>query len=130
MSERHSGEAGTGAGNEVDSPIVRLKSSSFGDLCSTSSFQDSGYSELLKSCSFDNTDKELFGKKERGSTLIHEYPETSSLALTHSLESPTQRKRFVFLRKENDKTPDLCETPKVSGKKHLLRRRLDISFSL
>ncbi|XP_040117632.1 LOW QUALITY PROTEIN: F-box only protein 43 [Oryx dammah] len=130
MSERHSGEAGTGAGNEVDSPIVRLKSSSFGDLCSTSSFQDSGYSELLKSCSSDNTDKELFGKKERGSTLIHEYPETSSLALTHSLESPTQRKRFVFLRKENEKTPDLCETPKVSGKKHLLRRRLDISFSL
>ncbi|XP_055402505.1 F-box only protein 43 [Bubalus kerabau] len=130
MSERHSGEAGTGAGNEVDSPIVRVKSSSFGDLCSTSSFQDSGYSELLKSCSFDNTDKEFFGKKERGSTLIHEYPETSSLALTHSLESPTQRKRFVFLRKENDKTPELCETPKVSGKKHLPRRRLDISFSL
>uniref|UniRef100_A0AAA9SMV1 F-box only protein 43 n=2 Tax=Bos taurus TaxID=9913 RepID=A0AAA9SMV1_BOVIN len=130
MSERHSGEAGTGAGNEVDSPIVRVKSSSFGDLCSTSSFQDSGYSELLKSCSFDNTDKELFGKKERGSTLIHEYPETSSLALTYSLESPIQRKRFVFLRKENDKTPELCETPKVSRKKHLLRRRLDISFSL
>ena len=25
MSERHSGEAGTGAGNEVDSPIVRVK---------------------------------------------------------------------------------------------------------
>ncbi|XP_065758659.1 F-box only protein 43 [Muntiacus reevesi] len=130
MSERHSGQAGAGAGNEVDSPVVRVKSSSFGDLCSTSSFQDSGYSELLKSCSFDNTDKELFGKKERGSTLIHEHPETSSLALTHSLESPTQRKRFVFLRKENDKTPELCETPKVSGKKHLLRRRLDISFSL
>ncbi|XP_070658951.1 F-box only protein 43 isoform X1 [Bos indicus] len=130
MSERHSGGAGTGAGNEVDSPIVRVKSSSFGDLCSTSSFQDSGYSELLKSCSFDNTDKELFGKKERGSRLIHEYPETSSLALTYSLESPIQRKRFVFLRKENDKTPELCETPKVSRKKHLLRRRLDISFSL
>ena len=130
MSERHSGQAGAGAGNEVDSPVVRVKSSSFGDLCSTSSFQDSGYSELLKSCSFDNTDKELFGKKERGSTLIHEHPETSSLALTHSLESPTQIKRFVFLRKENDKTPELCETPKVSGKKHLLRRRLDISFSL
>nr|XP_020770293.1 F-box only protein 43 [Odocoileus virginianus texanus] len=130
MSERHSGQAGAGAGNEVDSPIVRVKSSSFGDLYSTSSFQDSGYSELLKSCSFDNTDKELFGKKERGSALIHEHPKTSSLALTHSLESPTQRKRFVFLRKENDKTPELCETPKVSGKKHLLRRRLDISFSL
>lgn len=66
MSERHSGEAGTGAGNEVDSPIAQLKSSSFGDLCSTS-FQDSGYSELVKIAgSFDNTDKELFGKKERG----------------------------------------------------------------
>ncbi|NIG58723.1 F-box only protein 43 [Pontoporia blainvillei] len=130
MSERHSGQAGTAARNEVDSPIVNIKLSSFGDFCSTSSFQDSGYSELLKSCSFDNTDKESFGKKERGSTLIHEHPETSSLALTHSLESPTQRKRFVFPRKEKDKTPDLCETPKVSGKKFLLRRRLDVSFSL
>ncbi|XP_006192876.1 F-box only protein 43 [Camelus ferus] len=129
MSERHSGQAGTGAGNEVDSPIVNVKDSSSGDLCSICSFQDSGYSELLKSCSFDNTDKEFFGKKEKGSTLIHEHPETSSLALTPNLESPTQKVRFVFPRKEKDKTPELCETPKVSGKKFLLRRRLDISFS-
>ncbi|EPY74834.1 F-box only protein 43 [Camelus ferus] len=92
MSERHSGQAGTGAGNEVDSPIVNVKDSSSGDLCSICSFQDSGYSELLKSCSFDNTDKEFFGKKEKGSTLIHEHPETSSLALTPNLESPTQKK--------------------------------------
>uniref|UniRef100_A0A452S5R3 F-box only protein 43 n=1 Tax=Ursus americanus TaxID=9643 RepID=A0A452S5R3_URSAM len=68
--------------------------------------------------------------KGKGPTLIHEYPETSDLGLTHPSESLTQKKRFVFSRKENDKTPELCETPKVSGKKCLLRRRLDISFSL
>ncbi|KAF6323292.1 F-box protein 43 [Rhinolophus ferrumequinum] len=130
MSERHSDHAQTGAGNEVDSPTVNFKYSSFRDLCSTSSFQDSGYSDLLKSCSFDNTDKEFFGKEEKGPTLNYEHPETSSLGLTHPLESPSQKKRFVFPRKEKDKTLELCETPKVGGKKFLLRRRLDISFSL
>ncbi|KAF5915195.1 hypothetical protein HPG69_011658 [Diceros bicornis minor] len=130
MSESHSGQACTGAGNEVDSPTVDFKYSSFRDFCSTSSFQDSGYKELLKSCSFDNTDKEFFGKTEKGPTLNYEHPETSNLGLTHPLESPTQKKRFVFPRKEKNKTPELCETPKVSGKKFLLRRRLDISFSL
>uniref|UniRef100_A0A8C3WQM0 F-box only protein 43 n=1 Tax=Catagonus wagneri TaxID=51154 RepID=A0A8C3WQM0_9CETA len=130
MSERHSGQAVVGAGDEEGSPTAKAKYSSFGDFCSTSSFQDSGYSELLKSCSFDNTDKEFFGKKERSSTLIHEHPETSSLALTDSLESPIQKERFVFPKKEKDKTPELCETPKISGKTFLPRRRLDISFSL
>nr|XP_035928636.1 F-box only protein 43 [Halichoerus grypus] len=129
MSERHSSQACTGAENEVDSPTVNFKSSSFRDFCSTSSFQDSGYNELLQPCNFGSTDKEFFGKKEKGPTLIHEHPETSNLGLTHPLESPAQKKRFVFSRNENDKTPELCETPKVSGKKFLLRRRLDISFS-
>ncbi|XP_070078507.1 regulator of G-protein signaling 22 isoform X4 [Equus caballus] len=130
MSERHSGQACTAAGNEVDSPTVNFKYSSFRDFCSTSSSQDSGYSELLKSCSFDNTEKEYFGKKEKGPTLSYEHPETSNLDLTHPLESPTQKERFVFPRKEKDKTPELCETPKISGKKLLPRRRLTISFSL
>ncbi|XP_072630127.1 F-box only protein 43 isoform X1 [Canis lupus baileyi] len=130
MSERHSNQACTGAENEVDSPTVNFKYSSFRDFCSTSSFQDSGYNELLQPCNFDNTDKEFFGKKEKGLTLTHEHPETPNLGLTHPLESPTQKKRLVFSRKEHDKTPELCETPKVSGKKFLLRRRLDISFSL
>uniref|UniRef100_A0A8D1MX98 F-box only protein 43 n=1 Tax=Sus scrofa TaxID=9823 RepID=A0A8D1MX98_PIG len=130
MSGRHSGQAVAGAGNEEGSPTVNVKYSSFGDFCSTSSFQDSGYSELLKSCSFENTDKEFFGKKARSSTLIHEHPETSSLALTHSLESPIQQERFVFPKEEKDKTPELCETPKISGRTFLPRRRLDISFSL
>ncbi|EFB26007.1 hypothetical protein PANDA_001871, partial [Ailuropoda melanoleuca] len=129
MSERRSSHAYTGVKNEVDSP-VDFKYSSFSGFCSTSSFQDSGYNELLQPCNFDNTDQEFFGKKGKGPTLIREYPETSDLGLTHPSESLTQKKRFVFSRKENDKTPELCETPKVSGKKCLLRRRLDISFSL
>ncbi|XP_032714481.1 F-box only protein 43 isoform X1 [Lontra canadensis] len=130
MSERRSSQACRGAGNEVDRPAVNFEHSSFRDFCSTSSFQDSGYNELLQPCNFDNTDEEFFGEKEKGPTLIHEHPEISNLGLTHTLESPTQKKRFFFSRKENDKTPELCETPKVSGKKCLLRRRLDISFSL
>ncbi|KAL4842615.1 hypothetical protein H8958_014539 [Nasalis larvatus] len=130
MSQKHSGQAGTEAGNGVDSPpIVNSKYSTFRDFCSTSSFQDSGYNEL-KSCSFDNTDKEYLGKKEKCPTLLHEHPETSGLGLTHSLESPTQKKKFILPRKENDKTPELCETPKISGKKCLPRRRLHVSFSL
>ncbi|XP_066228574.1 F-box only protein 43 [Saccopteryx leptura] len=130
MSERHSGQAETGAVNEMDSPTVNSKYSSFGDFCSTSSSQDSGYSESLNSCSFDNTDKEFFGKKGEGPTLNCVHPETSTLSLSHPLETPTQKQRLVFLRKEMDKTPDLYETPKLSGKKCLLRRRLDVSFSL
>lgn len=70
MSERHSGGSWHWSRNEVDSPIVRLKSSSFGDLCSTSSFQDSGYSELLKSCSFDNTGKKNYLERKKEAQLI------------------------------------------------------------
>ncbi|XP_037658976.1 F-box only protein 43 [Choloepus didactylus] len=130
MSERHSVQVSSETGNEVESPTVNFKYSSFRDFCSTSSFQDSGYSELLKSCNSDNMEKEFFGKKEKGPTLIHKHPEASSLDLPHPLESPTQKKRFVFPRKENAKSPELCETPKVSGKKFLLRRRLNLSFPL
>ncbi|XP_011515294.1 F-box only protein 43 isoform X3 [Homo sapiens] len=130
MSQRHSGQAGTEAGNGADSPpIVNSKYSTFRDFCSTSSFQDSGYNEL-KSCSFDNIDKEYLGKKEKGPTLLYEHPETSGLGLTHPLESPTQKKKCILPRKEKDKTPELCETPKISGKKCLPRRRLNVSFAL
>ncbi|XP_032103993.1 F-box only protein 43 isoform X2 [Sapajus apella] len=129
MAQRHSGQASTEAGNGVDCPpIVTSKYSTFRD-CSTSSLQDSGYSEL-KSCTFDNTDRDYLGKKEKGPTLLHEHPEASSLDLTHPLESPTQKKKFILLRKEKDKTPELCETPKISDKKCLPRRRLNLSFSL
>uniref|UniRef100_A0A667HPN8 F-box only protein 43 n=1 Tax=Lynx canadensis TaxID=61383 RepID=A0A667HPN8_LYNCA len=129
MSERHLGQTCPGAENEVDSP-VNFTYSSFRGYCSTSSFQDSGYNELLQPCNDENTGKELFGKKGKGPPLIHEHPETSDLGLTHPLESPTQKKRGVFSRKEKEKSPELCETPKLSGKKFLQRRRLDISFSL
>ncbi|XP_008063859.1 LOW QUALITY PROTEIN: F-box only protein 43 [Carlito syrichta] len=128
MSQKHSGQTHTGAGNEVDSPTVNSSYSCFRDFCSTSSVQDSGYNDL-NSCSFDNTDDEFFRKKEKSPTLIHEHPETSSPGLTHPIKSPTQKK-FVFPWKEKDKTAELCETPKVSGKKCLLRRRLNLSFSL
>ncbi|XP_012311249.2 F-box only protein 43 isoform X1 [Aotus nancymaae] len=130
MSQRHSGQASTEAGNGVDCPpIVNSKFSTFRDCCSTSSLQDSGYSEL-KSCSFDNTGKDYLGKKEKGPALLHEHPETSSLDLTHPLESPTQKNKFILLRKEKDKTPELWETPKITDKKCLPRRRLNLSFSL
>ncbi|XP_045310026.1 F-box only protein 43 isoform X2 [Leopardus geoffroyi] len=132
MSERHLGQTCPGAENEVDSPVSFMYSS-FRGYCSTSSFQDSGYNELLQPCNDENTGEELFGKKGKGPPLIHEHPETSDLGLTHlthPLESPTQKKRGVFSRKEKEKSPELCETPKLSGKKFLQRRRLDISFSL
>ncbi|XP_021118354.1 regulator of G-protein signaling 22 isoform X11 [Heterocephalus glaber] len=127
MSQRHS--ASPGGGSEASSP-VQFKYSSLRDFCSTSSFKDSGHHELSKFCSFDNTDKEFFGKQEKDPMLIHKHPEISDLGSIHSLESPTQRNKFVFPRKEKDKTPELCETPKIGGKKSLLRRRLDVSFSL
>ncbi|KAM4865211.1 F-box only protein 43 isoform 2-T4 [Thomomys bottae] len=126
MLQRHSGQDSPGTGSKVESPTVNIKCSRLGELC-TSSFQDSGHHELLKSYSFDNT---LFiEKKEEDPNLIHEQLKTSILGLTNPFESPTQKK-FVFPKKENDTTPELCETPKVSGKKYLLRRRLDVSFSL
>ncbi|XP_048214658.1 F-box only protein 43 isoform X2 [Perognathus longimembris pacificus] len=127
MLQRHSGQDSPGTGSKVGSPTVNIKCSGLGEL-STSSFQDSGHHELLKSYSFGNT---LFiEKKEEDPTLIHEQLKTSILGLTNPFDSPTGRKKFVFPRKENGATPELCETPKVSGKKCLLRRRLDVSFSI
>uniref|UniRef100_A0A8C8ZE54 F-box only protein 43 n=1 Tax=Prolemur simus TaxID=1328070 RepID=A0A8C8ZE54_PROSS len=126
MSQRHSGHASPGAGNEVDSPTVNFKYCKFRDF-STSSFQDSAYKEL-KSYSFDNTDKEFFRKKEKSPTVIHEHPETSGLSLPDPLESHTPEKKFLFSPKEEDKSPELWETPKI--KKYLLPRRLDVAFSL
>ncbi|XP_069847239.1 regulator of G-protein signaling 22-like isoform X3 [Dipodomys merriami] len=127
MLQRHSSQDIPGSGGKVDSPTVNIKCSRLEEL-STSSFHDSGHHELLKSYSFNNT---LFiEKKEEDPTLIHEQLKTSILDLTNPFESPTQRKKFVFPKKENNTTPELCETPKVSGKKCLLRRRLDVSFSL
>ncbi|XP_012372113.2 F-box only protein 43 [Octodon degus] len=125
MSERHS--ASPGAGSEAGSPI-KFKYSSLRDFCSTSSVEDSGHHELPRSCSFDNTDKDFFGMKEKDPVLIHIPPEISDLGLIHSLKSPAQRNKFVFSKKEN--TPELCETPKFAGKKSLPRRRLDVCFSL
>uniref|UniRef100_H0WYF5 F-box only protein 43 n=1 Tax=Otolemur garnettii TaxID=30611 RepID=H0WYF5_OTOGA len=128
MSQRHSGQASMGAGNEMDSPTVNFKYCNFKDFCSVSSFQDSAYDEL-RSSSFDNTDEEFFGNKDTGRTLIREYPETSRLILPYPSESLTPQKRSVFPRKEKDRSPELCETPKISGKKCLPRRRLNVSFS-
>ncbi|MBZ3891208.1 F-box only protein 43 [Sciurus carolinensis] len=130
MSQRHSGQASPGTGSQVDSPTTNCKCSSLRRSGSTSSFQDSGHNELSKSFCFNNIDKEVLGNNERDPTVILEHPETLNLGLTHPLESPTQRKKCIFPRKEKEKTPKLCETPKVSGKKCLLRRRLNMSFSL
>ncbi|KAI6057066.1 FBXO43 [Marmota monax] len=130
MSQRHSDQASPGTGSQVDSPTINCKCSSFRRSCSTSSFQDSDHNKLSKSFCCNNADKEVLGNKEKDPTVTHEHPETLNLGLTHPLESPTQRKKCVFSRKEMEKTPELCETPKVSGKKCLLRRRLNMSFSL
>nr|XP_051700632.1 F-box only protein 43 isoform X1 [Oryctolagus cuniculus] len=128
MSQRHSGQATTGAGNEVDSPTVSFRHSSFRDLSSTSSFRDGGYKESFKPCCFNDTDEEFGRKKEKGLTLIHEHPATSGWGLARPSETPAQRKRCVFPAKEGDESPELCETPKVSRKKCLLPRRLHVSF--
>ncbi|KFO35236.1 F-box only protein 43, partial [Fukomys damarensis] len=125
MSQRHSARPGTGS--EANSP-VKFKYPSLRDFCSTSSFEDSGHHELSKS--FDNTNKDFFGEQEKDPVLIHKHPEISGLGSMHSLESPVQTMKFVFPRKEKDMTPELCETPKIGGKKSLPRRRLDVSFSL
>ncbi|XP_075406721.1 F-box only protein 43 [Tenrec ecaudatus] len=126
--ERHSVQSGPR--EAADSPVVDFKCSSFRDLGPTSSLQDSGYSELLKSCRLDNADKELWGEKEEGPTLIREQPEAPSRALTPPWESPAPTKRGVSPGQDVEKTPELCETPKIGGKKCLLRRRLNLSFAL
>uniref|UniRef100_A0A8C0W709 F-box only protein 43 n=1 Tax=Castor canadensis TaxID=51338 RepID=A0A8C0W709_CASCN len=128
MSQRHSSQASPRAGSDVDSPTINTKYFTLRDVCSTYSFQGTSHHELSKSCNFDN--KEFIGKKEKDSTLTHEHLETSIVGLTNPLDAPARRKKFVFSRKVKDKTPELCETPKVRGNKCLLRRRLDVSFSL
>uniref|UniRef100_A0A8C6R6Q7 F-box only protein 43 n=1 Tax=Nannospalax galili TaxID=1026970 RepID=A0A8C6R6Q7_NANGA len=101
----------------VDAPTVNIECTNLRDFCSTSSFQDRGHQEWSKSCKKDPT-------------LIHEHLVTSGLGLTNPIETPTQRKKFVFTRKENDTSPELCETPKIRRKRCSLRRRLDLSFAL
>uniref|UniRef100_G1PBN5 F-box only protein 43 n=1 Tax=Myotis lucifugus TaxID=59463 RepID=G1PBN5_MYOLU len=97
------------------------------DFSSTSSFQDSGYSELLKSYSVDNT--LILVKQEDDPTINYEFFEPVSPGLTDPLETPTKRKRFLIFRKKSAIPPDFCETPKL-GKRYLRRRRrLDVSFS-
>lgn len=126
MSERHSGQVGTGVGNEMDSPPVKY--SNFREFYSTFSLQDSGYNELLKSCNFD-TDKEFLVTKHEDPTLNYEFYETN-LDVTNPLETPTKKKRIVFFRKKSGKPPDFCDTPRLCGKRYLRRRRrLDVSFS-
>ncbi|XP_060051996.1 F-box only protein 43 isoform X2 [Erinaceus europaeus] len=128
MSEIHPSQACTREGNEVDFPTINFKDSSFRKFCSASSFQDSGYSELSKSYSFDNTDKECFEQKGNSPTLLCEQPETSNPGLAYPLESSIQT-RFFSPAKENNAIPKLCDTPKISGRRFLpRRRRLEMSF--
>ncbi|XP_004580688.2 F-box only protein 43 isoform X1 [Ochotona princeps] len=132
MSQRHPGQATLGAGNDSNSPRVHLEYPKPRDLPLVSSFQDGGYEELLQTCSFRFccTDKESRGKKEKDPVLLHEHSATASLGLAHPLESPPQRKTCVYPGRERVTSPEICETPKVRGKKHLLRRRLNVAFSL
>ncbi|GAB1299303.1 F-box only protein 43 [Apodemus speciosus] len=118
MSQRHS--ASHRAGSNMDTSAVTVKCPSLKDFCSTSS-KYRGHHELSESCSFN--------KKEKGLTLTCEHPETPSLGPNPAV-SPKQRKKSVSLRKEKDKSPELCETPKLRRKRCTLRRRLDLSFTL
>ncbi|XP_036606061.1 F-box only protein 43 [Trichosurus vulpecula] len=114
--------------NGVESPNASFKYSSFGGFSSTSSFQDSGYSDSLKASSFDYTDVENIEKNTKGLSSTQEYSENSSLGFTCSVDSPTENKNSSsFFRKEVNEVPELCETPKVTRKKTFFRRRLNIT---
>ncbi|XP_021073013.1 F-box only protein 43 isoform X2 [Mus pahari] len=120
MSQRHS--ASHRAGSNMDSSAVTVKGFSLIDFCPTSSFNYSGHHELSESCSLN--------KKEKEPMLTYEHPETPSLGSLNPAVSPSQIKKSVSLRKEKDKSPELCETPKLRRKKCTLRRQLDLSFTL
>ncbi|XP_031214308.1 F-box only protein 43 isoform X2 [Mastomys coucha] len=120
MSQRHS--ASHRAGNNMGSSAVTVKCPSLIDSCSASSFKLRGHHELSESCSFN--------KKEKEPALTCEHPETPSLGFSNPAVSPSQRKKSVSLRKDRDKSPELCETPQLRRKKCTLRRRLDLSFTL
>ncbi|XP_072459503.1 F-box only protein 43 isoform X2 [Notamacropus eugenii] len=127
MSDSPSVEASVTLRNGVESPNVSFKYSSFGGLSSTSSFQDSGYSDSLKASSFDYTDVENIEKNTKGLSSTQEYSENSSLGFTCSVDSPTESNSSSFFRKEVNEVTELCETPKVTRKKTLFRRRLNIT---
>ncbi|CAH7118919.1 F-box only protein 43 [Phodopus roborovskii] len=114
MSQRHS--ASQGAGSKVDSPVVKWPS--LRDFGLTSSFQH----ELSETCSFN--------RKEKDPALTCGHLETPSRGSGNPAASPTQRRKPVFSRKEKGGSPELCETPKARRKPRLLRRRLDLSFTL
>ncbi|XP_001380006.2 F-box only protein 43 [Monodelphis domestica] len=128
MSDSPSIEASGALRNGVESPNVSFKFSSFGSLSTTSSFQDSGYSDSLKASSFDYTDVENRGKNAKGSSSSQEYSENSSLGLTCSVDSPIEKKNSSsFFRKEANEDIELGETPKITKKKTFFRRRLNIT---
>ncbi|XP_049629862.1 F-box only protein 43 [Suncus etruscus] len=127
MSEKLSGEACMGEREEADIALS-FKESSFRDFGSMSS-QDSGYSELLKSYSFENADKDVWGKKEGKPTSDDEHPTTPLLGFPSPLRSLTHKKRFLSHQKAKDDALELCETPKVGGKKFLPRRKLHIPYA-
>ncbi|XP_074124401.1 F-box only protein 43 isoform X1 [Sminthopsis crassicaudata] len=128
MSNSPSVEASVTLRNEAESPNVSFKFSSFGGFSSTSSFQDSGYSDSLKASSFDYTDMENIEKITKGLPSTQEYSENPSLGLTCSMDSHTENKiSSSFFRKEANEIPELCETPKVTKKKTFFRRRLNIT---
>ncbi|XP_052016696.1 F-box only protein 43 [Apodemus sylvaticus] len=119
MSQRHS--ASHRVGSNMDTSAVPVECPSLIDFCSTSS-KPRGHHELLESCSFN--------KKEKEPSLTREHPETPSLGSPNPAVSPKQRKKSVSLRKQKDKSPELCETPKLRRKKCPIRRRLDLTLTL
>ncbi|XP_074056712.1 F-box only protein 43 isoform X2 [Macrotis lagotis] len=128
MSDSHSIEASEAVRNGVESPNISLKFYSSGGFSSTSSFQDSGYSDSLKASSFDYTDVENIEKNAKDLSSTQEYSENYSLGFTCSIDSPVENKNSEsFFSKEENEVAELCETPKITKKKTFFRRRLNIT---
>ncbi|XP_032746712.1 F-box only protein 43 isoform X2 [Rattus rattus] len=120
MPQKHS--ASHRAGSNMGSSAVTVRCPSLPDFGPTSSFKHRGPHELSESCSFS--------KKEKDPMLTCEHLETPRLGFPNPAVSPSPRKKSVSLRKEREKSPELCETPKLRRKKCTLRRRLDLTLTL
>uniref|UniRef100_F6QEL4 F-box only protein 43 n=1 Tax=Ornithorhynchus anatinus TaxID=9258 RepID=F6QEL4_ORNAN len=112
--------------NGVRSPSDNVKSSIVRDSCSLASFQDSGYSESLKTSSFDCTDVEFIENTTRGLSLLHKYPENSDVGVTPPVDpsSECDKNRVILSNRKVGPVTEFYETPKGARKNISLRRRL------
>ncbi|XP_038601701.1 F-box only protein 43 [Tachyglossus aculeatus] len=114
--------------NGVHSPSDNVKISIIRDSCSLASFQDSGYSESLKTSSFDCTDVEFIENTTGGLSLLPKYHKNSGLDVTHPGDPPSEcdKNRIISSNRKVGPVTEFCETPKGARKNISLRRRLFI----